>query len=205
MYTAGEYPDYYLTGFNLENNYADSVIYQNGYMDAPGLRFEDDIALGDGVSVMDLDGGMYVTVYYKNPNVTIVGYEELPPIPVGDGSLERPYNVEQALAVAALYDNNTNAPVVYCFGTVSRVGESVGTAGDIKNVYISDGRGHEILIYYLKKFENAPKASNFSSVDDLPVGTELVICGKPFTYSGNTPEFANGTFCVTIDGVPTNP
>ena len=197
-----------LTGLDLEGNYK-SIMYTNGIIGSYGLRFANDVTLGDGLTISDIGYGFYTTIRYDNPGVTIVACERPPEVPSGDGTFDNPYNVEQAMAVASLYTDLNDAPEVYCFGTVTRVGIGMGNIGDINKVYIGDGNGHEIMIYYLRKYNGANNqsnpGSNFSSVDDLPVGTELVICGKPYNYHGDTLEFANGTYCVTINGVPTAP
>ena len=64
----------------------------------------------------------------------------------------------------------------------------------------------EIMIYYLKRYQGAPSTDdNFTSVDDIKLGDELVICGQAFNYNGNTLEFGSGTYCITINDVVQGP
>ena len=196
-----------ITRFLFEGDHK-SPLYKYGAINPPSVYFQDDISIAEGLSYSEINYGMYVTLKYNAPTIQIVAYENPPSAKMGDGTLENPYNVEQAMNIAALYQNENDAPQVYCYGTVSRVGQSLGGAGDICRIYIEDGYDHEIMIYYLKKApganNNVNPGSNFQSVDDLPVGTELVIYGRPYNYRGNTLEFATGTYCVSINGVPTS-
>ena len=120
------------------------------------------------------------------------------------GTLDDPYTVADALLAAGKYTNSADSPEIYCSGVVSRQGTRMGNIGDIGNVYIKDADSdNEILIYFLRKFEGATNDNNFESITDVAVGDRIVICGRPFTYNGTTPEFASGTYCVSINGTPT--
>ena len=112
------------------------------------------------------------------------------------GTLDDPYSVHDALIAAAKYTNSSDSPQIYCTGVVSRLGTAIGASGDIKNLYIQDpNTGEEILIYYLQK--DIDTTIDFTNVNEIPVGTRLLICGRPFKYN-STLEFASGTYCVEI-------
>lgn len=126
------------------------------------------------------------------------------------GTLEDPYTVADAILEAQKHVGakvgDTDAIDVYCKGTVSRKAASRSTRdGSLNAVYINDGEGtEEIMIYYLAKFYGATLDTNFGDEDALEVGDEIVIYGRPFNYNGSTLEFASGTYCITINGTPTN-
>jgi len=116
-------------------------------------------------------------------------------------SADNPLTVGQAISLAIKNGNDsTNVSEVYCRGRVTQKASRIGTSGDLNNVKICDSEGNEILIYYLKRSADAYSGSegNWASVDDLPVGTEIIIYGKPFHYNNSTPEFASGTYLVSI-------
>ena len=123
------------------------------------------------------------------------------------GTINNPLSVTEALALAQ--SNGQDSGVVnpvYCRGIVTRIAnEELGNEKDIGSVYIKDlSNDNEIMIYYLKKCKgaNASNGLNFTSVADLPIGTEIVIYGKPYNYNGNILEFSFGTYCVAIGGRP---
>ncbi len=122
-----------------------------------------------------------------------------------DGSLEHPFTVLEALRFAEQFSTIDESREVYCVGTVSSAGTRLGSYNDIGNVYISDAFGNEMLIYFLRKFANATPEENFQSITEIEEGDELLICGKPFYYNETTFEFGYGTYCVTINGVSTDP
>ena len=126
-----------------------------------------------------------------------------------DGSIDNPYTVGEALVIGAQYSGSSGyaagAPRVCITGTVSQAATRLGSEGDLGNVKISDDLGNELLLFWLKKYDGAVASDNFLSVDDLKIGDELLISGQPFRYNGNTIECSAGTYCISINGVLTNP
>ena len=118
------------------------------------------------------------------------------------GSIDNPLTVAEAIEMAQGHTSSNKTSAMYCAATVSRVGTGLGSSGDINYVYIQDDLGNEIQIYYLRRCYGAStnKGNNFTSVNDLPVGTELLIRGQLYCYN-DVPQFGSGTYCVTIDGV----
>ena len=202
-YTGALYVDGYLYSFSrIEetsryNLYISkrSISIQNYQYDAVQFRIE---LTQEQLNVIEIGVRMIFVNNEEADTSTLVDIDN-------HGTFKNPLSVSEAIALAQSNGNNSsNVTSVYCRGTVSRLGDSVGSSGDIRNVYISDGEGHEIQIYYLKKCETATANNglNFTSVNDLPVGTEVLIYGKPFNYNNTTPEFASGTYCVLIDNQP---
>ena len=191
MYIAGEHTlDY---GLSHVSNYSTKI------------RFVAPIecTFATGLSLDDITEDANVVFQVKGDGIHFVSAVEnsLPP-----STLENPYTVAQALRVAAKYTTQASAPRIYCTGVVSRAGTRIGSSGDIGNVYIKDpATNQEILVFWLRRYENAPVGDNFVNVNDVKVGDVLVINGQAFNYSGTTLEFGSGTYCVTINGVTQGP
>ena len=158
-----------------------------------------------GLSVSNIVEDAAIVIQIVNGNVRFVSVADDDVLP--ESTLENPYTVTQAMQVAAKYTAQSGAPYIYCTGIVSRQGDTLGGSKDIRKVYIKDpATNKEIMIYYLKRYQGAPSTDdNFTSVDDIKLGDELVICGQAFNYNGNTLEFGSGTYCITINDVVQGP
>ncbi len=114
------------------------------------------------------------------------------PDTVGEGTLESPYTVDDALALinSGCYDNTVD---VYIAGTISKIDEvsvSYGNAG----YYISaDGTEANQLQVYRGKYLNGEK---FTSEDQIKIGDELVILGKLSAYNGK-PQVAQNSQIIS--------
>ena len=150
------------------------------------------------ITVKTVDGEFTATC-----NVTVT--PRTTPLPTTHaGTLEDPKTIAEALEIAE-QAGGTAGEALYFTGKVTEKASKIGTSKDLGNVKIGDDDGNEILIYYLKKSETATADNglNWDSADDLKVGDVLIIKGAPFTYNNTTPEFGNGTFVYSINGVPT--
>ena len=151
-------------------------------------------------------GGMYardlLAQYIKDGN-----WDNRVPIEtIHAGTVDDPKTIAEALEIAAQYSgssaSNAGAPYFYFKGYVNTTPNRIGSSGDLGNVKVNDGLGTtEILIYWLAKTEN--RNPNWTSIDDLCIGDELVFYGAPFSYNGTTKEFSGGTYVYSINGVPT--
>ena len=191
-----------ISEFSFEGS-TTSVFYSSG--EKPFyITISGSITLASGLRFTDISNDTTIIATVSGGSAHIVDIPGLIPSTPGDGTLDNPYSVSEALQIAMQYNSKESAPWVYCICRVSQVGTTIGYAGDIGGIMVTDGI-NEMLIYYLRKYEGADIDHNFTSVEDLPFDTELLIYGRPFTYNGTTPEFADGTYCVTIDGVHTKP
>lgn len=160
--------------------------------------------------IESLKDGAKVTI---KPKASAVGYEVydvIDIVAVKGASIDYPLTVAEALELATANGSSSSGKTgVYCKGVVTQAGNRIGYSGDIGNIYIGDKDGDvvtaQILIYFLKKNQvaSAENGQNFTSVDELPVGTEVIVYGVPFNYNNTTKEFASGTYCVTIGNKPT--
>ena len=114
--------------------------------------------------------------------------------PTGEGTKESPYNV--AAAVKYITDGGDATKEVYVKGKVSTVKKFNDNYGSI-NYYISDDgtTTNEFYVYSGNNLGNV----KFTSLDELKVGDEVVICGKLKEYNG-TKEFDSRNYLVSLNG-----
>lgn len=115
------------------------------------------------------------------------------------GTLADPYDVSDALKIGAAYSSHQEAPLVYVKCVVCSVTDIRQSAqsGNLGGFYVTDGNGDTILVYYVSKSSGS---SNWSSVNDLKLGDELVMYIHSYVYGG-TPQLGVG-YCVLINGEP---
>lgn len=112
------------------------------------------------------------------------------------GTVEKPYTVAEAIAVAT-----SGTGEVYVKGTICKI-SSISTSYGNATYYISDdgtdsdGKSLQIFRgYYLNK-------DKFTSEDQLAVGDEVVVVGKLKMYNG-TPEMDSGNYIYSHTGLST--
>ena len=116
-----------------------------------------------------------------------------PQEPVGEGTLESPYNVAKALQIiSAMSSSDSQEAVVK--GIVTAISDiDTGQYGNatytIADAIVGDGLG-----VYRGYGVNGAK---FTATDQLQVGAEVVISGKLVNYYGNTPQFTTGSSIVS--------
>lgn len=134
------------------------------------------------------------------------------------GTLTDPYDVADALLLAAASTESAGAPSGYVVGKVTIVGSYTPRQGnstdDLGRIYIEDDKGNIIYVYWLSKFNGATKGDNWDWTgvssdgylpNDLKVGDTIVLYAKSiYTYTqyGSTPQVYTA-YCVSINGEPT--
>ena len=109
--------------------------------------------------------------------------------PAGDGTLASPYNV--AAIVEKIKDMEAgveSAEEYYIKGKVSNVKTDAATIAQFGNHtfdMIDEGNKSTVFTAYQVY---GPGKQKFTSVSDIKVGDEVVVCGKVVNYKGNTPE-----------------
>lgn len=119
--------------------------------------------------------------------------------PVGNGTLEDPYNVSAAQNFIQTLGADKPSDVIYVKGIISKI-KDVDT-GDYGNAtyWISDDGTvtNQLQIYqgyYLKNHK-------FTNANAIKVGDEVIVCGKVVNFKGNTPEFvAKESYLYSING-----
>lgn len=113
----------------------------------------------------------------------------------GEGTMEKPYNVQDVIALQKAGVAPTKN--VYVAGTVSKPAEAISQYNDI-NFYISDDGNteNEIMAYNSKYFKEA----NYTDMKQVPAkGDKVVLCGKIIEYN-NIIELGRGNYLVSLNG-----
>ena len=122
--------------------------------------------------------------------------------PVGDGTLENPYNVAAALEyVNNLAADEKSESNIYIKGKVSSINTNYDESGTYGNAifYISDdGTGKDAFYVYRALYLGNKK---YSSGETLNEGDDVIICGKVVNYKGTTPETVQSeAFLYSLNG-----
>ena len=133
--------------------------------------------------------------------------------PVGDGTLENPYNVSGVLEYIKTLGSDVNSPTqVYVKGLVSQIKEQYGTQYGNGTFYMSDDgkASNEFYVFRALYLGNKRYAEG-----DTPivVGDSVIVCGNVVNFRGNTPETVqNSSYLYSLNGVtgggettPSNP
>lgn len=175
------------------------LVYRGYWLGGAKFTSADQIEVGKEVVVL----GKLMS-YNGNPqlgqNNKLMVYDgqsatpETPGTPEGDGTAENPYNVTAALDVAkALADGEKVA--AYAKGKVASIKE-IDIANYGNATYdITDG-SNTLTVFRGYSLNGA----KFTSDDEIKVGDELVISGDLVNFKGNTPEFAQGSRIISING-----
>lgn len=136
------------------------------------------------------------------------GWAYVPPTTDHAGTIDDPKTIAEAIDYARHHEGlnvtQSGAEGFYYKGVVTRQAALLSTtSGDLNAVYVGDSlNGDDMQIYYLKR--NQYRNPNWSSVDDLIVGDEILFYGQAFYYNSRILEFASGAYCAEINGVSTN-
>lgn len=115
----------------------------------------------------------------------------------GDGSLEKPYNVAEALAVLA--SGNVPTTTVHTKGIITELTEFGGSYGNYTYNISDDAAASNKLIVYRGYYIDGTK---FTSADQIKVGDVVVVAGQlvNFGTTNPTPEYTSGSKIVSING-----
>lgn len=114
----------------------------------------------------------------------------------GDGSLEKPYSVAEALAVIA--SGNIPTTEVHTKGVITELGEFGGAQyGNYTYKISDDNSASNYLIVFRGKYIDGDK---FTSADQIKLGDVVVVLGKLVNYNNTTPEYNSGSKIISING-----
>lgn len=117
----------------------------------------------------------------------------------GDGTAANPYNAFAAHARAAALSDKDTIKNVYVTGVVSSIGKiDTGQFGNAEYKISEDGTttSAQFSIFRGMYLDGA----KFTSTDQLKVGQKVVVVGNLINYKGNTPQMAQGSKLISIDG-----
>ncbi len=117
--------------------------------------------------------------------------------PAGTGTAEDPFNVAAALEKCSEVGETGTTEDVYAVGYVVSIAEVSAQYGNATfNIADSPEGGDALTVYRAK----GPGNQNITDENLLKNGDKVVICGKLVNYKGNTPEFTQGCYIVSING-----
>ena len=127
---------------------------------------------------------------------------------VGDGSLDKPYSVPEAIAAVKdlTWTSNTvydKTDKVYVKGKISRIANNGtyvggGTYGNASYWISADGTENDEFQIFRSLYFNGEK---YTEGTDIKVGDEVIVYGALMNYKGNTPEtVANESWLYSLNG-----
>ena len=180
--------------FTITDGAKDLIVFRAKYLNNEKFTAEDQLKVGDVVVIVGQLTNYGGTLEFNSGcHIDSFGEEELPTL--GDGSLENPYTVEQALEICAGLADKEVTEQVYVIGTVSSVKEVSAQYGNA-TFNIGD------LVVFRAKYLNNEK---FTSEDQIKVGDVVIIVGQLTNYGG-TLEFNSGCYIQAfVDGETPEP
>lgn len=197
--------NYYIT----DNGSNEVYIFQSYYLGNVKFTSEDQIKEGDEVIVCgrfynyngntpETEGKGKSYIYSLNGK-TVEGGGDTPSSGEvkGDGTQANPFNAAGANKAASSMTEDEKKENVYVSGIVSKV--SIDTNFGNANYYISeDGSTTSEQFYVFRGYYT--NGDKFTATDQLKVGQKVTVMGTLVNYKGNTPEMAQGSKIISIDG-----
>ena len=122
--------------------------------------------------------------------------------PKGDGTQASPFNAAAAAKAAKALDESGKVENVYITGIVSSVKDVNTQYGNATYAISDDGKEAGQFSVFRGLYLDGAK---FTSADQIKLGQKVVILGTLVNYKGNTPQVAQGSKIISIDGGSTTP
>lgn len=130
---------------------------------------------------------------YNNPyNYTPAEVVE----PKGTGTQADPFNVAAALEKCQEVGTDGTTEDVYAVGYVVSISELSTQYGNATFMIADSKEGGDMLTVYRAK---GPGNQNITDENLIKTGDKVLICGKLVNFKGNTPEFTQGCYIVSIN------
>ncbi len=113
----------------------------------------------------------------------------------GDGTENNPFNAVAANSAASALPSGGESEEVYVEGIISTIKEVSPNYGNATYYISDDGKANNEFYVFRGKYLNG---EDFTSQDQIKVGDKVLLKGKLLNYMGNTPEFAQGNYIVTL-------
>ncbi len=180
-------------------------VYRGKWLNGENFTNENAIHVGDTVVIKGLyvnyKGSTPETVANKNHIASIKYCQETEDNdddePVGDGTLENPYNVASALQIITALDADVYSEEMCVRGIITSIKE-VSTAYGNATYYISDDAeaSNQLYIYRSKWLDGA----DFTDENAIHVGDTVIVKGLYVNYKGNLPEsVVNQSYIVNLN------
>ena len=200
---------YYITDDGKNQIY----IYRSKYLGNTKFTSSDQLSEGDSVVVCgkftNYSGNTPETVtngsyLYSLNGKTQGGGSETSGEAKGDGTQANPYNATGANKAASALSADGKLENVYVTGIISKIKSiDTGSFGNAEYYISEDGTTNGDQFYVFRGYYT--NGDQFTSKDQLKVGQKVTVLGTLVNYMGNTPEMAQGSKIVSIDGSGTTP
>ena len=200
---------YYITDDGKNQIY----IYRSKYLGNTKFTSSDQLSEGDSVVVCgkftNYSGNTPETVtngsyLYSLNGKTQGGGSETGGEAKGDGTQANPYNATGANKAASALSADGKLENVYVTGIISKIKSiDTGSFGNAEYYISEDGTTNGDQFYVFRGYYT--NGDKFTSKDQLKVGQKVTVLGTLVNYMGNTPEMAQGSKIVSIDGSGTTP
>ena len=200
---------YYITDDGKNQIY----IYRSKYLGNKKFTSSDQLSVGDSVVVCgkftNYSGNTPETVtngsyLYSLNGKTQGGCSETGGEAKGDGTQANPYNATGANKAASALSADGKLENVYVTGIISKIKSiDTGSFGNAEYYISEDGTTNGDQFYVFRGYYT--NGDQFTSKDQLKVGQKVTVLGTLVNYMGNTPEMAQGSKIVSIDGSGTTP
>ena len=117
--------------------------------------------------------------------------------PKGTGTQADPFNVAAALAKCEEVGETGTTEDVYAEGYVVSISELSTQYGNATFMIADSKEGGDMLTVYRAK---GPGNQSITDENLIKNGDKVLICGKLVNFKGNTPEFTQGCYIVSING-----
>ena len=200
---------YYITDDGKNQIY----IYRSKYLGNTKFTSSDQLSEGDSVVVCgkftNYSGNTPETVtngsyLYSLNGKTQGGGSETGGEAKGDGTQANPYNATGANKAASALTADGKIENVFVTGIISKIKSiDTGSFGNAEYYISEDGTTNGDQFYVFRGYYT--NGDMFTSKDQLKVGQKVTVLGTLVNYMGNTPEMAQGSKIVSIDGSGTTP
>ena len=129
----------------------------------------------------------------KNNNESSVTYtieQAANILPHGENP-DDPFTVAEAIAKCKEIGGTSDGKIYYAKGTISSIQEVNVEKGNATFNISDDGTDNGALTVFRSKYLNN---ENFTALDQINVGDEVIICGKLVNYKDATPEFSGSVY-----------
>ena len=169
-------------------------VYGGLYLNGEKFSSEDQLKVGDEVVIRG-KLVLYGSTPEINTNSVLISINGQTGTVAGDGTEANPYSASQALDLIKSEQFDADAKY-YVKGIISKV-EKFDDRYNSITYYISDDGSstNELQIYSGKSFNG----EDFSSINDLKVGDEVVVLGKFKLFNG-TPEVDKSSEIISLNG-----
>ena len=169
-------------------------MYNSGYADFAAMKLPQGKVNVTGVFKRYRD--QWEVIIRKIDDVKASTYEPVVINPTGTGTKDDPFNVAAALAKCEETGTTATTQEYYATGYVVEVGEYNSTFGNISLVISDTKEGDNQLTVYRAA---GPDKAKITDKNFVKKGDKVLVCGQLINFKGNTPEFTQGCYIVSVN------